>query len=114
MIIFPKCRWRGELKSSGYYDCLSPKLRILGPGVDYNQCVNCYCRDHKPGETIKPKSTALCIHLGEVIRLKECDSCRGKVSIKIFECKQYKECTIYKKLPEITSCSNCGSYWAKL
>lgn len=43
-------------------------------------------------------------------RLKTCESCSGNVQIKIFQCRLYKECTIYKQIDNIQVCHNCKDY----
>lgn len=45
-----------------------------------------------------------CPHRGEAIRTEQCDSCSGKVLIKVFACSKHGECTIGKKIEGVVCC----------
>jgi hypothetical protein len=48
-----------------------------------------------------------CIHRGESTRSVECNSCRGRVRVKVFACSVHGECTIKKRAGELKTCLGC-------
>lgn len=38
-----------------------------------------------------------------------CNTCRGRVELKLYSCKVYGECTLGKKVDGVASCKNCTS-----
>ena len=85
---------------------------------------------HECGKTIKPIWNAQvgwvyphgvqagpnaipCIHLGEDLRLQQCESCGGNIQLKVFACDIYKECTLGKKLEGLQCCAMCKDYFPK-
>ena len=54
--------------------------------------------------------TEPCSYIGNQMRLQECDTCSGKVQIKLFGCAKYGECSIGKALSGIACCANCNEY----
>ena len=54
--------------------------------------------------------TGLCAHRGESTRAVECESCRGSVKVKVFECAQHGECTIKKRVCDIKVCYECVDF----
>lgn len=53
-----------------------------------------------------------CAHLGDKIGTEPCESCRGTVRIKVFECALHGKATLGKKLDKIACCANCPDYAA--
>ncbi len=53
-----------------------------------------------------------CRHLGEELRRQQCESCGGKVMLKIFACELRGECTTQNPLPGVACCGGCGQYEA--
>ncbi len=53
-----------------------------------------------------------CKHLGDEVRREQCDSCSGKVLLKIFACEVHGECTTQKPLPGVPCCGGCEQYEA--
>lgn len=53
---------------------------------------------------------APCVHRGELVREAGCNSCRGHVLLKIFQCQIYTECSIQKPLDGIGCCAICADY----
>jgi len=51
-------------------------------------------------------AAANCVHLGEVIRLEDCPTCKGTVKQKIYACKLFVETTL-------SQCAFCVSYEPK-
>lgn len=56
---------------------------------------------------------ATCSHLGEERRREPCETCCGKVLLKIFACELRGECTIERPLAGVACCSGCGDYGAR-
>jgi hypothetical protein len=56
------------------------------------------------------KSAYRCQYLGSLDSEKECDSCQGKVRIKLFACAVHGQCSIGKALHGIATCSSCQDY----
>lgn len=53
-----------------------------------------------------------CAHLGPELRRMECDSCSGRVELKVFACAVHGEATIAKKTEGIACCGTCKDYTA--
>lgn len=104
----PVCRWRGDAKSPGWYECDSSKLVVDTKGVDLAQCTKCYCRDHDPVDNEEPPAVLPCEHFGEHLRNQVCETCCGEDKIKVFQCDVYGEATIQKKLPDVDGCCDSG------
>lgn len=51
-----------------------------------------------------------CIHKGEVQRMVECQSCSGKVEIKVFRCSKFNEATIGFEIENVACCRTCEIY----
>jgi len=60
------------------------------------------CGGAKPAER--------CQYLGSLHSEKGCDSCQGKVRIKLFDCAVHGQCSIGKALPGIACCASCPDY----
>jgi len=89
-------------------------------------CLNDACRTHemgvrvpcKEGEVIfcglcanDKKARGPCKHLGEATsERRECDSCTGKVKIKVFECEVFTRCTIFKDVGLPVCYNSCERY----
>jgi hypothetical protein len=52
-----------------------------------------------------------CASLGKKeVRRQLCEGCKGKVQIKIMDCKVHGECTPKKKLDGVACCTTCKDY----
>jgi hypothetical protein len=52
-----------------------------------------------------------CKHLGEATsERRECDSCTGKVKIKVFECEIFSRCTVFKDVGLPVCYNSCERY----
>lgn len=48
-----------------------------------------------------------CAHLGSVIGLEGCESCRGRVNLKVFACAVRGKCTLQTRLGDLPCCHGC-------
>lgn len=60
----------------------------------------------KPGEG--PRDLTACVHRGVQTRETECDSCAGRVMIKVFECSKHAECSLSEKPANVRFCGTCA------
>lgn len=51
-----------------------------------------------------------CMHRGEVLRIVDCPTCRGRVGVKVFACQLHEQCTIAMQVANITCCGTCAEY----
>jgi hypothetical protein len=51
-----------------------------------------------------------CIHHGEKIGERLCETCEGRVQVFIFECAQFGKCTDKKKFADLAGCTGCGRF----
>ena len=51
-----------------------------------------------------------CAHLGEEVRREQCQSCCGKVLLKIYACAVHGECTPQMPLAGVACCGGCTDY----
>jgi hypothetical protein len=57
--------------------------------------------------------TAPCIYLGEPTGEKvECESCQGKVELKMFACACHGKCTVQKAISGLACCAICADFQA--
>lgn len=85
------------------------------------QCVHCkqIVRHHRHVEagdvrdTCRVQMQVPCRHRGDEQRRALCESCAGKVQIKVFACTVFKECTIETALTDVQACAGCPRYEAK-
>lgn len=86
---------------------------IAGPGEpgNPNQCRICWIRlGRNPLVVSKPKPKP-CIHLGQSNnRFALCNTCNGKVQIKLHNCKVHGQCSPNKILSDVASCQHCSDY----
>jgi len=70
---------------------------------DEDEIIVCgFCSNAKSGP---------CKHLGEATsERRECDSCTGKVKIKVFECEIFSRCTIFKDVGLPVCYNSCERY----
>ena len=61
-----------------------------------------------------PGNRPRCVHLGHVAGSVECDSCAGRVHLKVFRCALHGQCTIAREVPGFTSCLQCRDYQAEI
>ena len=89
-----KCQFRATL--IGDYLCSVCGARVdtlVERECDKEQLVNGYCD-----------------HLGKPSGLIECDSCKGRVQLKLFQCLYYQEnCTLEKVSGLLLCCKRCGA-----
>lgn len=63
--------------------------------------------------------TAPCVHLGPPTgELRDCDSCAGRVRIRLMACRVFGRCSVAKPLPGLACCAGrdgkpCSSYAPK-
>ena len=48
-----------------------------------------------------------CIHRGDVLHMAACQGCKGDVSIKVFGCEIFGQCTLRKHTEVEQDCSSC-------
>jgi hypothetical protein len=60
-----------------------------------------------PGQP--PKDNADCVHRGGELRREQCESCTGRIQVKIFACTVHSECTL-GSLPGVLRCAGCVDY----
>jgi hypothetical protein len=71
------------------------------------------CEEYrKLWDSLKNNKRGPCLYRGDRKRLQTCETCSGKVQIKVFECSIHGECTPAKVLPGIQCCRGCGDYLA--
>ena len=51
-----------------------------------------------------------CKHKGTEKSRRLCDTCQGRVQIKIFCCRIFEECTLEKRLPGTQCCGECPRF----
>lgn len=54
-----------------------------------------------------------CRHFGAELRRQQCETCCGKVVLKVFACALRGECTPEKPLAGVPCCGGCHQYEAK-
>jgi hypothetical protein len=67
----------------------------------------------QPGETPPPgrrANTARCIHKGNLRRTVSCETCKGSVKVKVFDCDELGECTVQKQISGIALCLACDRH----
>lgn len=62
-------------------------------------------RTQKPRDVSQP-----CVHRGNELRTTECESCNGRVLLKVFACEVHGECTVQRRVGETAVCLNCHEY----
>lgn len=76
------------------------------PAATAWRCTECAAELTGQGNAFR--RPGLCAHLGEQIRLIECDSCTGRVSLKVFRCPIRGEVTLAQRLRGIDAvCDEC-------
>ncbi|MCD5967660.1 hypothetical protein, partial [Stenotrophomonas maltophilia] len=84
----------------------------LGKSGESSEFEEAY-RKHWRIQAKKPQQKRLetCLNLSpEHLRLINCKSCNNSsIKIKVYRCSVYGECTIGKKIPELTCCQGCPS-----
>lgn len=92
----PECRWRGFLPT-GRATCASPKLVVGSKGFDPSLCLKCPFVDHAP-------TIGQCRHLGAEVRRSLCQTCSGRIELKVFACAVHGECTVAKRTDDVKGC----------
>lgn len=56
-----------------------------------------------------------CIHRGEYVTDIACESCKGKVTLKVYRCTKHETCTMDKRHKEVPGCcdAKCKDYEPK-
>lgn len=84
-------------------DCEHRVVRCRG--CDYMRCT------HWPLEQVHHKCPAgPCANLRDEMRQVECQSCAGKVMLKVLGCAVHGECTIAKKIEGVATCLGCRDF----
>lgn len=119
----PFCHSRRELPTTpGELYCVHPQVHVEGMRVRAEICKLCnYWREPAPEEFRPfppPPPRGPCAYLGDIIELRPCVSCSGKVQIKVFACKhpahgettweECRHCPDHQEIPlsTVTSSSN--------
>lgn len=106
----PTCRWRSPCE--GRVDrivCGSDRVLTLSRDgcIPSTTCAGCIHAD-KPLR--RPDAKLPCIHLGSLTgETRECESCKGRVRIKLRQCTVFGKCSPNKKLPGVACCVGCPS-----
>lgn len=74
---------------------------------EYDKTVGTW--DLTQNEPPKP-SNYPCTHLGDEVDRVKCESCKGLVLVKVFQCMIHGKCTIAKKLPGVDARCPCSDY----
>lgn len=86
---------------------------------DISQCRICWLYHHQPNDigfvganqSLSITQKGRCKHLGKATdKTVECDSCNGRVRLKLFECAVYSLCLPGKQIDNIACCIGCDSY----
>jgi hypothetical protein len=71
------------------------------------------CARALTGLAIRTKRRGLCESLGEVRRTVECDTCTGRVSLKVYACPKRGEATLSRRLGGVAAvCDECNHWTA--
>lgn len=111
-MVVPFCHSRRVLPGDppGVYFCAHPRVHARGSRVDDGVCRACgLWREPAPvafrtGPAPDPRR-ATCLHLGSQVGERECESCRGRVRLKVYACghPDHGEVTL-------ADCATCGDY----
>src|SRR5262245_56456370 len=89
----PECHSRPPLPGQDRLSfCAHPRFHAPGQRVWLEVCQVCRLRLLSPPETFRPyppltaRERGPCVHLGNLIGMRECQSCRGHVRLKVFNC----------------------------
>lgn len=114
----PECRWRGPLNQFGRVACNSVKIIKPPEGVPPSVCKLCSLANHAPPElpAAPPAASSAaaqvvdlrCRHRGDEVRQEQCDTCAGRVMIKIFACELHQQCSLVKQLDGVVKCETCS------
>jgi hypothetical protein len=65
-----------------------------------------------PGQQSRavPVASRPCAHRGEVVREEDCDSCHGRVRLKVFECSMHGACSLARPIESVACCEGCPDY----
>ena len=63
------------------------------------------------GEDTSLRSVS-CVHRGQETRRVDCETCRGHVQVKVFECDIHDECVIGRSVDDVVSCAVCKDWQA--
>lgn len=99
------CRWRGPGRG-GRFTCRSNRLIGGAAGVSAEFCNGkCPYVDHEPVAGPALRNAGPCAYLrGETGELENCDSCAGRVRLKVFNCELHGAIVPDRK------CNLCGDY----
>lgn len=69
------------------------------------------CAREVSGSPVALKRKALCVHLGEQQRSIECDSCTGRISLKVYGCKLLGQAVLGRKVKSVRGhCDGCAFF----
>ena len=89
----PACHSRRELEPGGkVFFCAHPNVHALQQKVTAEICKACTRWRDPPPKTFRDPDTSEpqrgpCFYLGDQTGLRACDTCRGKVQLKVFACE---------------------------
>jgi hypothetical protein len=109
----PECIARIDVdRAKGLYFCAHPNVASKHNLVTFQNCLICKVVHDGPPSRLLPfrlpgvyTSSGPCKYFGEFISLRECQSCRGYVQVKIFECLHPNH-----KTTAIKECKDCSDY----
>ncbi len=65
----------------------------------------------QPAAMLPSPPKAACVSLGKPTgEVRICESCKGKVELKVYGCSIHGVCTIGKKVDGVACCKGCGDY----
>lgn len=113
----PYCHSRRDHDSdNGVYFCAHPRVHTPANLVRANICRLCTRDQEPPPQTFRsyPSSFGVtregpCWYLGELMGLRQCPSCRGKVRVKVFDCDHADH-----ESTTIRDCIRCADYERRL
>jgi hypothetical protein len=87
----PACHSRRRIaQTNQVFFCAHPLVRVPNSLVTPETCQACDYWRQPPPSSFRPvvlgRSRGPCLHLGEQTGLRECVTCQGKVSLKVFAC----------------------------
>ena len=97
----PECFHRGGVLLNGNFGCSHPGI-LQKDGVSGGFCakkclpLGIYCNLPPAPHHLARKKPVPCQHRGAEITKVQCDTCAGKVMVKVFECKVFGQCTLAK------------------
>jgi hypothetical protein len=66
--------------------------------------------DNAPQSVPTATPRVRCRWFGALVGEQECDTCAGRVRLKVFHCTVRYRCTPHKALPDMACCADCSDY----